>query len=445
MHRFAFTARRLGASLAAGGAAAALVASEQNRQPRCSAVEVRQLFAEMFPDTSVSELETRLEQAAELEKRQRDGAVVGAGKRTKPSREISDEVSGTRTQREFFSKEMSIMGVPLRAHSAVSDSALYVAADRVSRMLREQPAAVLQRLMQCGASIHLIGEMQNTSDLPEHRHMKGVDGGYTGEKGVTLDMRARGMGGLQTSCGEENLLDLDSDPRYAGRDILTHEFAHCLMDYGLSPALRAEIRATHKRVVEQTDRWRRPDGSLAYAGSNASEYWAELSMWYFGSHGEYVDRAARVPPPGPHALAEYDPDGFRLLGQIYGGTHPLLKSDELVAPKRLAPTAADATSGGAEEADGEAALTTLHFVNRRGRGDADVLWIDQEGAPHKYGCVGEGGTLSQQTFATHVWEVRPTGPEGKPARYRAKVEEGTVAVDEDCFGARPQVGAVAGG
>ena len=56
MHRFTFTARRLGASLAAGGAAAALVASEQNRQPRCSAVEVR-----------VSELEARLEQAAKLE------------------------------------------------------------------------------------------------------------------------------------------------------------------------------------------------------------------------------------------------------------------------------------------------------------------------------------------------------------------------------------------
>ena len=62
--------------------------------------------------------------------------------------------------------------------------------------------------------MHIIGEHQGTSDLPEHRHMKGVDGGYTGEKGVTLDQRARGMGGLQTSCGEENLLDLDSDPRY---------------------------------------------------------------------------------------------------------------------------------------------------------------------------------------------------------------------------------------
>ena len=72
--------------------------------------------------------------------------------------------------------------------------------------------------------MHIIGEHQGTSDLPEHRHMKGVDGGYTGEKGVTLDQRARGMGGLQTSCGEENLLDLDSDPRYT--HARTHARAH---------------------------------------------------------------------------------------------------------------------------------------------------------------------------------------------------------------------------
>ena len=45
-------------------------------------------------------------------------------------------------------------------------------------------------------AFHVIGVGQATSDLPEHRHMKGVDGGYTGEEGWTLDMRTRGMGGL---------------------------------------------------------------------------------------------------------------------------------------------------------------------------------------------------------------------------------------------------------
>ena len=45
--------------------------------------------------------------------------------------------------------------------------------------------------------------------------MKGVAGGYTGEGSLTLDQRARGMGGVNSSCGEENLIDLDTDPRCA--------------------------------------------------------------------------------------------------------------------------------------------------------------------------------------------------------------------------------------
>ena len=33
----------------------------------------------------------------------------------------------------------------------------------------------------------------------------------------------------------------------------------------------------------------RPDGSKAYAATNAREYFAELSMWIHGGRGEYVD------------------------------------------------------------------------------------------------------------------------------------------------------------
>ena len=46
---------------------------------------------------------------------------------------------------------------------------------------------------------------------------------------ATIDERTRGMGGLEASCGEENLLAPDDEPKYAGRDILTHELAHTLM------------------------------------------------------------------------------------------------------------------------------------------------------------------------------------------------------------------------
>ncbi len=310
----------------------------------------------------------------------------------------------------FFSKEVIALGVPIRAHDQVSDGALAVAADRLSRMLRYLPAPVRERLVRRGATFHIIGVGQGTSDLPEHSHMKGVDGGYTGERGVTLDMRARGMGGVHSSCGEENLIDLDTDPRYAGRDILTHEFAHCVMDVGLPRAVQEEIRETHRRSVEVEGRWRRADGEgLAYAGSNASEYFAELTMWFFGTHGEFADRERRLPSPGPGGLAAYDPDGFALLSAIYGGTHPALATPD-PTPERLAP-ADDAPAGASERAgDGhreaalrEETLVSVEFDNRGCGCSWRLSWLDADGKRVAYGSVEDSATRVQQTYPGHVW------------------------------------------
>ena len=118
-----------------------------------------------------------------------------------------------------------------------------------------------------------------------------IKGGLTPHEGdATLDERSRGQGGLFPVCGEENLLDCASDPRYAGRDILAHELAHCLFEYGLDDALRARIRAQFARSVEVERRWDRKKESdsspqnapseRAYAGTNVDEYFAESTMWY---------------------------------------------------------------------------------------------------------------------------------------------------------------------
>ena len=348
----------------------------------------------------------------------------------------------------FFSKEVDVLGVPIRAHAVVSDAALTVAADRLSRMLRHMPEQVTERLARRRASFHIIGVGQGTSDLPEHAHMKGVDGGYTGERGITLDQRARGMGGLNSSCGEENLVDLDSDPRYAGRDILTHEFAHCIMDVGLPPSLRAEIRETHARAVK-SGRWRRADGSTAYAGSNASEYFAELTMWYFGTHGEFVDRKAKTPTPGPGGLAEHDPEGFRLLASIYGGTHSALReADPPVRRLRPAPKLAVRQSSNEEEADSNE--VALEFDNRGCDCSWKLFWLTPEGERIQYGVVPKGAAHMQVTFRGHAWllERSEDGDGSKPAsnampqesaalsqeaelRYVAGNEAGVALVKED--------------
>ena len=273
--------------------------------------------------------------------------------------------------------------------------------------------------------------------------MKGVDGGYTGEKGITLDERARGMGGVQSSCGEENLLDLDTDPRYAGRDILTHEFAHCVMDVGLPPKLQSAIRETYAEAVEAKGRWTRADGSRAYAGSCPQEYWAELTMWYFGTHGEFVDRKEKLPAPGPGGLAAYDPDGFALLASIYGGTHPNL-SDPDPPTQRLTPS--QAASKSVNEDEEEANLVTVEFDNRGCDCAWKLFWLTPEGERLQYGEVQRDAVFVQTTYAGHVWELEAGGGGARaaaaaygPLRYRAAKGDPCVAPVSDDSSCRAYV------
>src|SRR5262249_28775151 len=187
-------------------------------------------------------------------------------------------------RRGFFSKRLEYEGIPILAHASVDDRALLAARDRLSTMLAHLPG-VRRNLATLGAELHVIGKDQVTSDLPEHRHLKGKP--FDGK--LTVDERTRGLGGLLTSCGAENLLRLPGD-RYAGRDICVHEFAHSIQENGLSDDVRKSIRE-------------RFDASLgsglwigSYAATNEGEFFAELSMWYFGTRG---DLGMTDPKPDP--------------------------------------------------------------------------------------------------------------------------------------------------
>lgn len=348
----------------------------------------------------------------------------------------------------FFSKELRVgacasSSLPIRAHADVSDAALFVAADRVGRMLRDLPLSVLQRLQRRGAAVHIVGRRQQVSDLPEHRHLRGKRGLYSAEafedprrierygvwaercldinrgwrlpllsaEMLTIDERTRGLGGLQASCGEENLVSHDADPRYGGRDTLTHEFAHVIMDYGLGQGARAAITEAFETSTSVHGLWRRPDGSRAYAGTCAEEYFAELSMWHYGSHGEYVDTQRRLPSPGPHGLQSYDPTGFALVGALYSGTHPSLTSGDDAEPHRLLPH----TTISSDEPEVELAAPTsnetkpeapcLLEISNAGPHTVSIGWKDSNGTVHSYGSLDPGGCKMQRTFCGHEWVV----------------------------------------
>jgi alpha-glucosidase len=179
---------------------------------------------------------------------------------------------------------------------------------------------VISNLANAKAELHIIGKDQVTTDLPEWRHDRGKP--LAEYNGLTRDQRTRGMGGLLTSCGEENLLKLEKD-RYKGRDICVHEFAHNIMFYGVQREVRSRIEQQHKKSLEK-GLWKN-----SYAGSNANEFFAELSMWYFGTHGD-LHMTGPKPENGPEGLRKYDPEAYSLIDDFYSGRIPITQ----VEPKK---------------------------------------------------------------------------------------------------------------
>lgn len=212
---------------------------------------------------------------------------------------------------DFFRKYVDCGGIAVRSSAAVADSALRLACDKIATMLKNIPK-VRSALVQRGAELHVIGRNEVTSDLPEFRQRRGVL--YTDNRGrlTTIDERTRGMGGLLSSCGEENILHLPDD-RYEGQDVCIHEFAHAIMDYGISAKQRQAIYDQYAKAMSAA-LWHN-----AYAATNGKEYWAELSMWYFGSHGARRRGSDTPEGDGPEALRRYDPGGFSRLQATYGG------------------------------------------------------------------------------------------------------------------------------
>jgi hypothetical protein len=207
----------------------------------------------------------------------------------------------------FYAKQLDFEGILIKSSARVVDEALVEARRRLATQLEHLPQ-VRSNLAARGAELHIIGRDEQPSDLPELRQYKDKpwDGGP-----LTIDQRTRGVGGLMTSCGEENLLKLEKD-RYRGRDICIHEFAHNIRNYGIPRGIREKFDQQRKASMDK-GLW---VGS--YAASNDDEFFAELSMWYFGTHGDMRMRGTK-PKDGPDGLREYDPDAFALFDDFYSG------------------------------------------------------------------------------------------------------------------------------
>jgi len=295
-------------------------------------------------------------------------------------RKIDPPVNG------FYAKLTYCYGIPIRAAAIVSDSAMFEAYKRMHLMLQNIPA-VQRRLVRRGAEMHIIGKDQQPSDLPENLPIKGKKIFTDMPTPMDIDERTRGTGGLYASCGEENLLNLIND-RYFSSDICVHEFAHTLMDIGLDSANRNKIRRQYLNAKSK-GLW-----PAAYAISNEHEYWAELSMWYFGTHGEFL-KDTQLPTPGSEGLRNYDPEGYQLLNVIYNHGNP-------ITPRAPEVTLAVPVTK-YRRTEKKASYASAFTIFNNTAESLNVNWINFDGKPELYAIVKPHSHAMLQTYTGHIW------------------------------------------
>lgn len=216
--------------------------------------------------------------------------------------EVPEDLRQSARLDPFYEKFISAGGVPILSSKNVSDPALLEARHLILQMLQKRED-VVQALVKSKCRFVVMAPTEMTTDVPEQRKMTPKE---------YWDKRARGLGGRITSCGEENLLNLKGD-RYRNENILIHEFAHCIHNFGLrklDPKFDGRLRATFERAKNQ-GLWKG-----TYALTNHGEYFAEAVQSYFDCN---------APPGGVHndvntreKLAKYDPDVFALIDESFG-------------------------------------------------------------------------------------------------------------------------------
>jgi hypothetical protein len=244
------------------------------------------------------------------------------------TRAMVGEVPTTLTLDGFYRKYVDALGIPVVSSGKPPDIALLMARDIVIHMLAKRPE-LREALIAKNWRIGVMAQTEMTTDIPEHRDRKKPPPGdprltvaekrqYESGTGIAAmsdkeywDRRARGLGGNPTTCAEENLLGYPGT-RYYGEHILVHEFAHAIMGGAIrdkDPALFQAIQDAYRAAMKA--------GKYKghYAATNANEYWAEGTQWWFWSnYGETFD-GQRVQSPAD--LKAYDPTLYGLLGQVY--------------------------------------------------------------------------------------------------------------------------------
>ncbi|KAL4229013.1 hypothetical protein ACF0H5_012051 [Mactra antiquata] len=221
--------------------------------------------------------------------------------------------------------------IKVDATYAVSDYALQIGATIASKMTRNMMSEVFCRLAS-QATIGIFTKSQTLTVYPEYYSYTNPSGcgsscaGYCAHS-CTLDGRKyytlAGAGGQRTVILDDNILCNSNDPYHGTNNILVHEFAHTIKNYGLSSAQKSQVNAAYN-YAKQYRLW-----ADYYPMSTVEEYWAVGSSVYFATDhqmyrgtGNHLDLCNGNNFCTTEAAARYhiysvDPNLYNILTTVY--------------------------------------------------------------------------------------------------------------------------------
>ena len=275
------------------GACVASVSGESNTGNNCSsAVKITVSGQEATEDADGSEEEeSQEEEESDSSEDVTEDFLI---------REPPQAVRETFKLTSFYQQWIDVEGFPVVASENVNPYAVKEAAWLIRRLMSHRPD-VLQAMVQNRASFSVMAYNEMTTQIPEHSYLR---------PDFFWDRRARGLGLLASSCGEENVLNYPGDP-YDGYNVLIHEFSHSVHLDGLNtvdPGFDDRLRKAFDAAIAK-GLWKG-----TYASSNKQEYWAEGVQAWFHAQFEFIDIDTRA------ELKDYDPELAKLIAEVFGDT-----------------------------------------------------------------------------------------------------------------------------
>ncbi|MBS1800559.1 MAG: hypothetical protein JSS95_12130 [Acidobacteria bacterium] len=254
----------------------------------------------------------------------------------------------------FYDKYVSCGGVTFRSSKHTKDHELSGLCVRLDRMLAKQDDA-RRNMAQRGVEFHVVAADEQVASLPEYR---GV-----GRDGRALDV------GVYGSCVESKQGGSDGS--------CSRQLAISIFLFGFDEQMRRHIEEQF-RSARLKGLWR--DDA---AGESAKEYWAQLSVRYFG-----WGRATAV------ELRAYDPGGYALLDHIYGGFERP-RAIEVIRARSVSKLAISKVNK---------VPAQIQLVNNSAR-PIRVFWMDTEGKSREVGELGPFNRTIRDTSLSQVWIV----------------------------------------